>query len=116
MAKTTEPIWWSLFSAGGMVSAMFFPVLMVMTGFILPFDLVERDALFLDRIYAAVSHPIIKLILLGLISLPLFHWAHRFRYALIDMGLRKVRTAISILCYGSAITGTLVAAIVLWQS
>ena len=111
MAKTTEPIWWSLFSAGGMVSAMFFPVLMVITGFILP----SKDTLVLDRMHAAISHPIVKLILLGLISLPLFHWAHRFRYTLVDMGLKRADTLISVLCYGGAITGTLVAAIVLWQ-
>lgn len=96
-----------------MVSALLFPVLIILTGFVLPFYRLEDDPLYLETLAGFLAHPIVRVILFGVISLPLFHWAHRFRYALIDMGLQKVRTAISILCYGSALAGTAITAVLL---
>ncbi len=115
MKKSNEPIWWSLFSAGGMVAAMVFPILIVITGILVPLRLASEDSLNFERIHSAVSHPLIKLILLGVIALPLFHWAHRFRFTLVDIGLKNFSTVISILCYGSAIAGTITAAVILWN-
>ena len=57
--------------------------------------------------------PLIKLYLLVLISLPLYHWAHRFRYFLFDLGLHGGRMALAYLCYGAAVVGTIAAALVL---
>ncbi len=114
MAKSNEPIWWSLFSAGGMVAAMVLPILIVITGILVPLELVGNDPLDFERIRAAVSRPLVKLILFTIISLPLFHWAHRFRFTLVDVGLKSVSTLISILCYGGAIVGTIVSAVVFW--
>lgn len=115
MAKSNEPIWWSLFSAGGMVAAMVFPILMVITGILVPSGLAGDDPLNYERIYSAVNHPLNKLILFAVIVLPLFHWAHRFRFTLVDTGLKSVSTLISILCYGGAITGTIIAAFIFWN-
>ena len=115
MAKSNEPIWWSLFSAGGMVAAMVLPILIIITGILVPFGLAGDDPLNFKRIHTAVSHPLIKLILFVVIALPLFHWAHRFRFTLVDVGLKSVSTLISILCYGGALAVTAVAAVVLWQ-
>ena len=39
MSKSNEPVLWLLFSAGGMISAMVFPILLIITGVILPFEL-----------------------------------------------------------------------------
>jgi len=114
MAKSNEPIWWSLFSAGGMVAAMVLPILIVITGILVPLELVGNDPLDFERIRAAVSRPLVKLILFTIISLPLFHWAHRFRFTLVDVGLKSVSTLISILCYGGAIAGTIVSAVLFW--
>ena len=115
MAKSNEPIWWSLFSAGGMVAAMVLPVLIVITGILMPFGLAGDDPLNFDRIHSALSQPLIKLIMFTVISLPLFHWAHRFRFTLIDVGLKSVSTLIAVLCYGVAIAGTIVSAVILWN-
>jgi len=114
MAKSNEPIWWSLFSAGGMISAMVFPILIVITGVLVPLELVGDDPLNFERIHSAVSNPLIKLILFTVITLPLFHWAHRFRFTLVDVGLKSLSTPIAIFCYGGAIAGTVVSAIVFW--
>jgi len=62
-----------------------------------------------------MSNQLIKLILFTIITLPLFHWAHRFRFTLVDVGLKSMSTFISILCYGGAIAGTIVSAVVFWN-
>ena len=98
-----------------MVAAMVFPVLIIITGILVPFGLAGDDPLNFERIHSAVSHPFIKLVLFTVISLPLFHWAHRFRFTLVDVGLKSVSTLISILCYGGAIAGTIVSLVMLWN-
>ena len=115
MKKSNEPILWSLFSAGGMLSAMVFPILIVITGIMVPFGLAGNESFDFERIHNAISNPLIKLILFVMISLPLFHWAHRFRFTLVDIGLKNRSTLISFLCYGSACAGTIAAAVILWN-
>jgi len=116
MAKSNEPIWWSLFSAGGMLAAMIFPILIIITGILVPFGLASDDPLNFERINTAVTqNNYVKLIVFIVITLPLFHWAHRFRFTLVDVGLKSMSTLISILCYGGAIVGTIVSAIVFWN-
>ncbi len=41
--------------------------------------------------------------------MPLFHWAHRFRFTLYDgLQLKHLHTLIAVFCYGSAILMTIV--------
>ncbi len=116
MAKSNEPIFWSLFSAGGMIAALFLPILMVITGFVIPQGFAPLDALSYERVHAAVSGSIVvKLVLFSVIALPFFHWAHRFKFTLVEIGLRKISLLLSVLCYGGAIAATLFTAVVLWQ-
>ena len=115
MAKSNEPIWWSLFSAGGMVAAMVLPILIIITGVLVPFGWAGNDPLNFEKISTGVSNELIKLFFFFIITLPLFHWAHRFRFTLVDVGLKSMSTLISILCYGGAIVGTIVSAVVFWN-
>jgi fumarate reductase subunit D len=49
-------------------------------------------------------------------SLPLFHWAHRFRFTLYDgLQIKHLNEVISFLCYGGAIGGTVLAGYLLWN-
>ncbi len=114
MARSSEPFWWSLFAAGGVVAAFFVPIHIVLTGIAAPAGWV-REAFEYHRVLTLVSHPISRLYLFVLISLPLFHWAHRFRFILIDFGLKGGRLPVAIACYGGAIVGTLLTAVVLVQ-
>jgi succinate dehydrogenase subunit D len=114
MAKSNEPIWWSLFSAGGVVAALLIPIHIFLTGIAWPLGILPEQALEYSRVKSLLSHPLAQLYCLVLISLPLFHWAHRFRYTLIDLGLHGGRTPIAVLCYGAAIVGTIAGAMVLW--
>ena len=113
MAKSNEPIWWSLFSAGGMVAAMIFPILIIITGILIPLGLASDDPLNFERIHTAVAqNNYVKLIFFIVINLPLFHWAHRFRYTLYDVFQIKhgAQQPIALLCYGAALLGTIIAA------
>ena len=108
MAKSNEPAFWSLFSAGGVVAALFVPVTLILTGFAVPAGWIrEQDLLIL------IHHPLTRGYLFVLISLPLFHWAHRFRYAAVDLGLKGLGVGLPIVCYGGAILGTAAAGFVL---
>jgi fumarate reductase subunit D len=115
MSKSNDAIWWSLFAAGGVVSALFIPVLILISGIVIPFTVAGKDAFLYERIHGAVTNPIIRILIFCLIVFPFFHFAHRFRSILIDIGLSKLRPAISVICYGSAIVGTLLTAVVLWN-
>ncbi len=105
MARSNEPIWWSLFSAGGVVAAFLLPVTMVITGITVPAGWLSAEDL-----RELVGHPLTRLYLFVLISLPMFHWAHRFRYALVDLGLKGLSGVLPIACYGVAILATVMAA------
>lgn len=110
--RSPEPLVWLLFSAGGMVAALLIPVLLFLFG--IAFPLGWLDAPEHAYLLSVVSHPITLLVLLGLCVLGLFHWAHRFRYTLYDgLQLKKASGLIIVLCYGGAVAGSLVAAIVL---
>jgi fumarate reductase subunit D len=119
MAKSNEPIWWSLFAAGGVVAALFTPALILITGLLLPFldqgyTIPGLDGVKHGRIHAIVGSAWGRTFLFVVIALSLFHWAHRFRYTLVDLGLKGASRLLAVLCYGSAIVGTVVAAWVLW--
>ena len=112
MAGTREPFWWSLFAAGGAVAALLAPVQIALTGIVVARGWPGQSFTY-DRALALVSHPLSRLYLFVLISLPLFHWAHRFRFTLIDLGFKWGRALVAGVCYGAAVAGTILAALVL---
>ena len=57
-----------------------------------------------------------RLALFGFCMLSLFHWAHRFRYTLYDgLQVKHLNEMINTFCYGGALLGAVLAAIVLWS-
>jgi len=112
MKKTIEPFWWTFFSAGGVISALFVPVLLFVLAFALPMGWMSIS-------YAGVSEllrsPISRLFLFLVISLSLLHWSHRFRFTLYDgLQLKHLESLIVVLCYGTAIGLSVFAGIILW--
>ena len=111
--RTFVPLFWLLFSAGGMASAMVIPALLVMFGFAFPLGWVEAPDH--ARLAAIVMHPITRLVLFGLCLVFLFHWAHRFKYTLYDgLQVKHLNEIINTFCYGGALVGSIVAGYVLW--
>ena len=112
--RSNEPFLWMLFSAGGVVAAMFLPIHLFLFGLAFPQGWLSAPSY--ENVLAAVRHPATRLYLLVLCSLPLFHWAHRFRFTLYDgLQIKHLNELINIFCYGGAILGTLLAAYLLWR-
>jgi fumarate reductase subunit D len=104
---------WLMFSAGGMVTALLVPVLVLLFGVLFPLGLLTPP----DHagFAALLGHPLVRIVLFGLCVLALLHWAHRFRYTLYDgLQLKRWSVLISALCYGGAIAGSVWAAFVLF--
>ena len=115
MAKrSNEPFLWALFSAGGVVAAFLIPVLLVLYGLAFPLGWLEAPSY--ESTLALVRHPLTRLVLFVLCSLPLFHWAHRFRFTLYDgLQIKHLNELINVICYGGAIAGTALAGYLLWN-
>lgn len=84
---------------------MVLPALVVVTGVAIPAGWISESDL-----AALIRNPLTRLVLVGLVFLFLFHWAHRFRYALVDLGLGSIGKQ-AWLFYGAATAGTAIAAI-----
>lgn len=104
MRYSNEPFFWALFSAGGMVLALLLPVLIVLTGFVLPAEGIEFSRL--DSLFGNV---LVRLAVLVFAFLTLMHWANRFRHTVVDMG----GASVGVLSYLVAVGGTVAAAILL---
>lgn len=111
--NTIEPLWWALFGAGGMVAALILPIMILAFGVFIPMGGPDPAAYTAFRFSNLLGNWIVKLFLLAVIALPLFHWAHRFRYLLFDLGIHSARMPIAVVCYGLAIIGTIITIIVL---
>lgn len=103
-----------LFSAGGVISALLLPIHILLFG--LAFPLGCLDAPSQEKLIHLIKHPITRLYLFTLCSLPLFHWAHRFRFTLYDgLQIKHLNELINVFCYGGAVVGTALAAYLLWN-
>ncbi len=113
LTKSNEAFWWSLFSAGGVMAALFVPVIIFVTGFVLPFMMGDDLESQYDRMQGLITMWPTRVALFGVIVLSFFHCAHRIRHVLMDFGVRWAGVALMILCYGGAVAGTVVAGVVL---
>ncbi len=112
--RSNEPFVWLLFSAGGVVAALFIPIQLFLFG--VAFPLGWLDAPGYDTVHNLAHGIIGRLYLLVLCTLPLFHWAHRFRYTLYDgLQIKHLNELVNTFCYGGAIVGTAIAAYLIWQ-
>ncbi len=105
MTRSNEPIFWSLFSGGGVVAAFLIPITLVLTAIAVPAGWLATEGL-----RELLAHPLARLYLFVLISLPMFHGAHRFRHAGAELGLERLGGILAVVCYGSAVVATVLAA------
>jgi fumarate reductase subunit D len=110
--RSIEPFLWLLFSAGGVLSALLLPILLVLFGIVFPTGLITPNQ---EHLLAVFRHPVTRIVLFFLCTFSLFHWAHRFRYTLYDgLQIKHLNEIINPLCYGGAIVGSVLAGYVLW--
>jgi succinate dehydrogenase subunit D len=98
MVRSNKPILWLPFAAGGLVAALIIPVLILITGILMPLGIVP---LRYEKVAAFAHNPLGKLILFGVVAFPAWHAAHRLRMTAHDLGLGG-GVATKVICYGSA--------------
>jgi fumarate reductase subunit D len=106
--------WWFMFANGGGLAALVLPVHILVQGILGPLGIVPVVDRHYDTWINILGNPIVKLYLLVLIALPFFHFAHRLRYLLVDLGVPAAKgVPAQVLFYGGAVAVTLVAVWVL---
>jgi fumarate reductase subunit D len=112
--RSIEPLLWILFSAGGVIAALFFPVLVLLFGLAFPLGWLSPPTY--EQLSSLVSHPLVRVGGFFVCTLSLVHGAHRFRYTLYDgLQIKHLNELINLMCYGGAVAGSLWAAYLLWQ-
>jgi len=101
---SNEPIWYLPFSAGGVIAAMLVPIHLILFTLVIPLGAAADPGQ--SAMAWLVENPLTRIYLFVFVGGCLFHWAHRFRYTLVDLGLHGGKTPIAVLCYTSAIAGT----------
>lgn len=104
--RSHEPIFWSLFGAGGVISALVLPALVLITGMAWPLGLMSDDALSYARMSSFAGSLIGGFALVVVISLTFWHAAHRIAHSLHDFGVHRGLGVWRVVCYGTALIGT----------
>jgi fumarate reductase subunit D len=109
-----EPLLWMLFSAGGVLAALFVPVLLALFGLAFPLGWLSVPSH--AHLLAVLGHPLSRVGVFLLCTMSLLHWAHRFRYTLYDgLQMKHLNRPINLFCYGGAIAGSVVAGYLMIQ-
>jgi fumarate reductase subunit D len=107
-AKLQKPalahlFWWFMFAQGGVIAAVLIPVHILVQGILGPLNIVPVADRHYDTWINLLGNPIVKLYLLVLIAVPFFHFAHRLRYLLVDMGVHAAKSVpAQVVFYGGA--------------
>lgn len=109
MKRSNAPIFWALFGAGGMLSALTGPALILVTGILVPLGLfLPHDMMSYPRMLAFSQNIIGKAFILAVIVLFLWHAAHRIFKTLHDVGIHP-SPASKLACYGTAFVASVLA-------
>jgi fumarate reductase subunit D len=100
--RSHEPIFWGLFGAGGMLTAFFTPVMVLITGILIPLGIINAEHLNYEKLHHFVSSWYGAVITLVLVALPLWHTLHRIFHSLHDLGVKRGRDWQQVICYGFA--------------
>ncbi len=101
---------WFMFAQGGVVAALLVPVHVLVQGILGPLGIVPVVDRHYDTWVNVLGNPLVKLYILVLIAFPFFHFAHRLRYLLVDLGIPAAKgLPAQAIFYGGAVLVTLVA-------
>jgi fumarate reductase subunit D len=109
--KTSNaPIFWLLFGAGGMLSALLGTMLVFITGIAVPLGWgLRADTMSYNAVLGFAQHWLGKGFLFAVVALFAWHAVHRIFHSLHDIGVRTGNAA-KLACYGGALLLTGVAA------
>lgn len=104
--RSHEPIFWGLFGAGGMLTAFLTPVMILITGLLIPLGFLDKSHFSYDKVVAFATTWYGAVIIFVLVCLPLWHTLHRIFHALHDIGIKRGRDIQKVICYGFAFAVT----------
>ena len=99
--RSDEPIWWSLFGAGGTWFAMITPVTVLVLGIMVPLGIIDAQAMSYERVHAFATSIIGALFIIGTLALPMWHAMHRVHHGMHDLKFH-VGIVGKIACYAAA--------------
>lgn len=104
-----EPIIWLLFGQGIMLGTMLLTGWLLVIGLAIPMGFVSADALSYARAHELGSTLIGRIVLAGIIILPIWKGAHHLRHVSIDFGGGERDAVVAPLLYAIATVGSLAA-------
>jgi fumarate reductase subunit D len=102
-----EPVIWPLFGAGILLGTLLLPAYLLTVGLGAPLGLLPEGALAFERAHAIAANPLGRLVLLGLIALPLWKGAHHTRSLALDLLGHEAEVAVGTALYAVALLGSL---------
>ena len=111
--RSNEPVFWTLFGAGGVVAAFILPALILITGLAAPLGIPDSGLLSYQRVSAFAASWPGAVFLFIVISLSLWHGLHRIYHSSHELGVHRGLSVLRMLCYGAALAGTLLTAYLL---
>jgi fumarate reductase subunit D len=104
-----EPLIWLLFGQGILIGSILLTGWLLVVGLAAPLGLIPPDALSYERAYALGASWIGRLVLIGLVALPLWKGAHHARHVFIDAGYGEHDGVVGSVLYAVATVGSLLA-------
>ena len=111
--RSNAPIFWGLFGGGGMLAALFGPMLVLITGLLVPLGLLlPADTMSYPKMLAFAQNIFGKGFIFAVIALFLWHALHRIFHSLHEIGIHA-GFGCKLMTYGVALVATVVSAVVL---
>lgn len=108
-----EPVLWPLFGGGFFVVAIAYPSVSALAGVVDAIGWLPTDALAFDRVAEATASPLGRLVVAGLVVLPLWNGAFHLRHTAMDLLGNAADRFVGPALYAIAAVGTAAIAIAL---
>lgn len=112
MARSNKPIVWALFAGGGTLAAFVLPAIVFSLTLGIGLGWISIDSLSYERVTESLRWPLSKFAAFLMITLILWHAAHRLRITAHDLGV-YADGLVMLICYGIAALGSIVAMVAL---
>ncbi len=111
-----EPLLWGLFSLGGFLTAFLLPVTILAISFLVPLGVWAPDRIAYAWLQGAMNPAaanlqglLVRAFFFLVIAGSFLHGAHRFTYMVAEATDHRGEKAVSALCHGLAVVGSLIA-------
>jgi fumarate reductase subunit D len=110
-----EPLIWLIFGQGILLGTILLTGWVIVVGIAIPLGIISAEALSFERAHMLASHIVGRLVLLGLIVLPLWKGAHHLRHVAIDSGGGDRDAVVAPILYLIATLGSILAVVAVFR-